>query len=136
MPISPEAKASNRLIIEGLCTVSVCLWTDTVAFHTLVDGPAGRAFVEEEGGLVFVWLFLTFPFISPFRKVPPVILAICLFSCHTCLVCFQGKARQKKRGKEAVRRKGGRRREGCSCVVAILWVEYECKGKKTAFLTA
>lgn len=114
MPISLEAKASNRLIIEGICTLCVCvcarlcLCTDTFVFHRLVDGPAGRVF-QRGGKRVSAWLFLIFPFISPSKKVPPVIPAICHISCHTCLVCFQGKEKQKRRGEEAVRREGDRK---------------------------
>lgn len=110
-------------------------------FHTLVDSPAGRAFHQGGGGgeekKRAPGVCIPFHFLPPKKKkeVPPVIPAIWLISCHTCLVFFQGKTGQKTRGKGAVRREGGspgRLQLRGGSFVGNIWTHQE----KTAFLTA
>lgn len=93
--------------------VNVCVCGPTqLNFHTLVDGPAVRAFHKSGGGgkkkkRRATCVCIPFHFLPPKKKVPPVIPAICLISCHTCLMFFQGKTRQKERGEGVARREGG-----------------------------
>lgn len=93
--------------------VNVCVCGPTqLNFHTLVDGPAVRAFhksggEEKKKKASDVCLHSLSFSPSKKKKVPPVIPAICLISCHTCLMFFQGKTRQKERGEGVARREGG-----------------------------
>lgn len=78
-----------------------------------------------------------FRFSFPSPKVSPVILAICLFSCHTCLLSFQRSGRQADREREGWK---GREKIGNGAdyswlaALCVLWIAYKCKGN-TAFLT-
>ena len=83
-------------------------------------------------------LIFRLSFFSP-PKVSAVILAICLLSCHTCLLSFQRSGRQTERG-EGESWKGSKKMgSGADCswlaAVCVLWIAYECKGS-AAFLTA
>lgn len=48
----------------------------------------------------FILFFHIFWFPFPLPKVSPVIPAICLFSCHTCLLSFQSSGRQIEKERE------------------------------------
>lgn len=68
-------------------------------------------------------------------KVSPVILAICLLSCHTCLLSFQRSGRQTDRERTRGREKMGTRADySWLAALCVPWIAYECRGN-TASLT-
>lgn len=80
-----------------------------------------------------------FWFSFPCRKVSAVTRAICLISCHTCLLSFQRSVRQTERGvRECWKRRetmgGGGGDRSWLAVACVLWIAFECKGN-AAFLT-
>lgn len=95
-------------------------------------------FVSPQEGFLLdpSFFFTSLGFSFPPPKVSSVILAICLFSCHTCLLSFQAAGMRQKDSKRRAGRWGWWREDrkqsrlqlagSTVCVVERIWMQRKC----------